>query len=87
MPNLRNYSSENSKGIFLLSDKYGDQQGIQYPGAEGAEVAARIFTAALVWTAESLSERTFAGLVSADGAADHFRVASRDALNATGSLI
>jgi hypothetical protein len=71
-------------GPTLLSDTYGDNQAIQYDEAEGSSVASKIFTAARVWVAESLSERTFKGLVQVDNNHynNHYRIQSQSALNA-----
>lgn len=71
----------NVKGPVLFSDRYGNRAEIRYDGPEGTQTAARIFTAALVWAAEALSQKTFDGLVRSENKADGFRVRSHEALH------
>jgi hypothetical protein len=77
----------NVKGTILFSDRYGDNQEIAYEGADGSKVASQIFVAALVWVADSITQRTFDGLVQADKRPNGYRITNQNALYALSSLI
>lgn len=71
----------------MFSDRYGNHQEIQYQGPEGKEAASRILAAALVWVAESLSQRTFDGLVQAETRENGYRIKSPNALASLAVLV
>ena len=69
------------KSTVLYSDKDAAGKGLQYNGTTAQNVVA----GAVVLFAESISERTFHGLMQVD--AEHYRFQNQDAVNAMGLFV